>query len=68
MKHFDRLHDSELKLIDRINKMSSQLHFVKRESESNMGLELYLEDLDSVEDQLESVRIRLEPSSRRKRR
>ena len=57
MKHTDRMDDEELKLLDSINRMTSQLHYHRENAstadDSSSELEQTLEEL---EDQLEAIR------------
>lgn len=62
MKHVDRLNDEELKLIDTINRMSNQLNFADHQSSSSQHSQFLVEVIESLEDQLESIRRSLQVS------
>ena len=56
MKHTDRLDDEELKLLDSINRMTSQLQYhQENKSVDDQASELE-QTLEGLEDQLEAIR------------
>ena len=56
MKQVDRINDEELMLLDSINKMSRQVSYTYRESNTIVHSELLLEIIESMKEQFQALR------------
>jgi len=63
MKRTDSIEAEELRLVDTINKMSSQIDFSAQHSGSSKHSEFLSEVIDHLEDQLEAIRKNRQVSS-----
>lgn len=63
MKHSNKPIEEELKLIETIHKMSSQIDFSEQQSSASRHSEFLVEFIEHLEDQLESLRKNRQVSS-----
>jgi len=58
MKHLDRINDEELKLLDSINKMSRQVSYTYKESNTVAHSQLLVEVIENMKEQYKNLRKR----------